>query len=402
MNILVLSSIIPSPIWGAGSRNYYLLKALASQHSVSLLALGELDKEDVLKSVSHLEELVESVQVIPLPKVTSKRMHQLLDIVYKKPYRLRLMTVEAMQRAINELFAHNSYDLVLFESVLMSDYQLPQRVKVVIDQHNIEFELSLRTFEQERSWLRKVYSWLEVVRLKPIELELCRKADLVLVTSERERLALQQMMPEGTFETIPNGVDIDKFRPLEDVKEIPGRIVFTGAMDYYPNSQAVLYFARKCWPLIRERIPDASWCIVGRNPPPEVLELASLPGVEVTGTVPDTRPYIAEASAVIVPLLIGSGTRLKILEAWAMSKAIVSTSIGYEGLDAIPGEHLVVADMPEAFEEAVISLMHDSTRRASLGSAGRALVEAKYSWEQSTTQLLHVLESHFQESEYVC
>ena len=366
MNILVISPIIPSPIWGASSRNYHLLKALASQHSVSLLALSEFSKEDILKGISNLEEFVYSSRVISLPKVTSKRWNQLLDIVRKKPYRLRLTTLNEMQLAINELFARDPYDLVLFESVLMSDYQLPASVKVVIDQHNIEFELSMRTFEQETSLLRKLYSWVEAMRLKPIELELCRKADLVLVTSERERVVLQQLLPTGNFATVANGVDIEIFQPLNTVQEIPGRIVFTGSMEYYPNIQAVLHFVQKCWPSIHERIPHASWYIVGRNPPPEIWQLNSIPGVTVTGSVPDTRPYLTEASVVVVPLLVGSGTRLKILEAWAMNKAVVTTSIGYEGLDAIPGKHLLVADTLEAFVEEVVSLLNNSEQRTLL------------------------------------
>ncbi len=392
MNILIVSPIIPSPIWGAGSRNYYLLKALARQHSVSLLALSEFNKEDVLSSVSQIEDFVQSVQIISLPAVTSKRWRQLQDIFQKRPYRLRLTTLNEMQIAINEACARTSYDLVFFESVLMSDYHLPKSVKVVIDQHNIEFELSMRTFEQETSLIRKAYGWLEASRLKPIELELCRRADLVLTTSERERLTLQKLLPEGHFKTISNGVDLEKFRPMDDVEEIPGRIVFTGSMEYYPNIQAVHYFAQKCWPLICERIPSASWCIVGRNPPPDIWKLASLPNVTVTGSVPDTRPYLAEASVVIVPLLVGSGTRLKILEAWAMSKAIVTTSIGYEGLDAIPAKHLVVADKPETFVDEVVTLMKDFEQRALLGKDGRALVEAEYSWRRSEALLLEAIE----------
>ncbi|HEX4714858.1 MAG TPA: glycosyltransferase family 4 protein, partial [Ktedonobacteraceae bacterium] len=154
----------------------------------------------------------------------------------------------------------------------------------------------------------------------------------------------------------------------------------------------VRFFAHHCWPLIRARIPSATWQIVGKNPMPEVLQLANVPGVTVTGEVSDTRLYLATASVAIAPLRIGSGTRLKILEAFAMQKAVVSSSIGCEGLAVEAGQHLLVADQPEAFAEAVIALLQQPEKRRELGRAGRALVETAYSWEQCGKHLLQAIE----------
>ena len=397
MNLLVVSPNLPCPWSGASTRNYYLLRALARQHKVSLVALIERAELELVHDIAQLESFTQTAQLIVRSRSRSKRLQQLTDVVRGKSYSLTSNTSREVQDAIERLFARNHYDVVLFESVLMAGYLLPEDVKIVIDQHNIEHELLLRTFQRETAWLRKWYNWLESRLLKPVELRRCLRADVVLVTSEREQLSLKNILPEKVIEVVPNGVDIEYFHENETEQEVPGRIIFTGAMDYYPNVNAVLFFAQQCWPLIRDNLPNATWQIVGRNPLPEVWKLAELPGITVTGSVPDVRPYLASAEVAIAPLLIAGGTRLKILEALAMRKAVVSTSIGCEGLAVIPGEHLVVADQPEAFAKAVIMLLNNPEKRKSLGNAGRTLVEAEYSWGHCGTQLLRVLETNFLE-----
>ncbi len=402
MNILMVSANIPSPTWGASSRNYYLLKALASRHTISLLALDSPDDSGSPDDIAQLKRLTRSTRIIALPNSTPKRWQQLFDLIRGQSFELKVRTLDQMQDAITKTINHMDYDLVFYESVLMANYQLHKRVKIAIDQHNIEYELRMRTYQQETAWLRKWYNRLESSRIKPIELNLCRNADMIFVTSEREQRVLQHMLPGKVIEILPNGVDLEVFHGNEIPEEVPGRIVFTGTMDYYPNVQAVLYFARQCWPMIRTHISHATWHIVGRNPLPEIWELAKLPGVTVTGSVPGTRPHLAEATVVIAPLLIGSGTRLKILEAWAMHKAIVTTSQGCEGLAATPGENLIIADQPEAFAQAVITLMNDPQKRASLGNAGRALVEAEYSWDHCGKKLIQVLDENLLGREAIC
>jgi sugar transferase (PEP-CTERM/EpsH1 system associated) len=392
MNALIVAPNIPSPSWGASTRNYYLLKTLASKHLVSLLALGESTGKRVTCNTSLLKDLTHFMQVIALPQSSPKRRQQLIDAVRGKSYILKAHSLVEMQDALDVAFACEHYDVVLFESVLMAGYRLPNGVKVIIDQHNIEYELRLRTYQYEAAWVRKWYNRLESSLLKPVEIERCRKADAVLVTSERDKRSLQSMLPGSVIEVVPNGVDIAMFDGHYATQELPGRIVFTGSMEYYPNVHATLFFAQRCWPLIRVQVPNATWQIVGKNPLPEVQRLAELPGVTVIGTVPDVRPYLSSAAVAIVPLLIGSGTRLKILEALAMRKAVVSTSVGCEGLSVVPGEHLVVADEPEAFAQAVVTFLKNQEMRKTFGNAGRELVVAAYSWEQCGSQLLHVFE----------
>ncbi len=391
MNILIISPNIPYPMAGFSTRNFHILKALASRHTVSLFALKD-DIPALQRNMSVLENMTHEIKIIPHARVLPKRWEQLLFILRGKPYILNEYHVEEMQIAVDQAIASNNYDLVLFESSLVAGYHLPPNIPIIIDQHNLEYEILLRTSEHEKAWLRKSYNRIEGRRLKPIEIERCRRASAILVTSERERLALKHLLPESVVRTVPNGVDCSVFQIQDTYQEIENSIVFTGAMDYYPNVDAVNFFARHCWPLIKARIPSATWQIVGKNPLPDVLQLARLPGVTVTGTVPETQSYLASASIAIAPLRIGSGTRLKILEAFAMGKAVVSTSIGCEGLAVEAGRHLLIANQPGEFAEAVIKLLEQSEKRRELGDAGQKLVETTYDWEQCGKALLQLIE----------
>jgi sugar transferase (PEP-CTERM/EpsH1 system associated) len=392
MNLLIVSAHLPDPRYTAGERNYYFLKALAQRHTVSLLSLVDSSEIDFSHERLQLEDLANPVRLIPFKIPQFKRLKQLLSMVRGRSFFLRLFLLNEMQAALDEMLAHGHQDVVFFENSLIAGYRLPVGVKVIIDQHNIEHELLRLTYQQEKRWLRKWYNWYEYRLVMPVELERCRNADLVVMTSERERLLLQELLPESVIEEVRTGLNLETYGEIESVQEIPHQIVFTGTMNYYPNISAALFFAQHCWPIIRANVPDASWQIVGRNPPPEVSRLGELPGVSVTGSVPDVRPYLASSAVAIAPLLVGSGTRVKILEAFAMRKAVVSTTVGYQGLDVESEKHLLVADQPEAFAEAVIRLLHNPAQRIDLGNAGRALVEEEYSWEQSALRLLDIVD----------
>jgi sugar transferase (PEP-CTERM/EpsH1 system associated) len=393
MNLLMISAYLPGLSSAAGERNYHLLRALACQHTVSLLSLVDSAGIEEHSGISLLEDLAYPVQLIPHEIPHSKRWQQLLSLARGNSYFLNLFALKEVQSALDTMLARDHYDAVLFESALVAGYRLPAGVKVILDQHNIEHEILHLTYECERAWLRKWYNWYEYRLVKQAEIERCRSADLVLVTSERERNILKGLLPKNLIEVVRTGVDIEAFSGTYSEQEVPHQIIFTGTMNYYPNIHAVLFFARQCWPLIRAQVPDATWQIVGRYPPPEVLRLNELPGVTVTGSVPDVRPYLAASAVAIAPMQIGSGTRVKILEALAMRKAVVSTEVGYQGLAVESEKHLLIADQPEMFAQAVVELLRNPSLRIALGNAGRALVEAEYSWEQARAQLLRVLDN---------
>lgn len=392
MKLLMLTANLPSPTGGANARNYYLLKALARKHTVSLLAFTSASGLEIATNRAALECLTHELQVIPQDTNRMKRFQQFANVARGHSYLLDLHTLPELQEALNAMLAREPYDGALFESSLMAGYHLPAHLMTIIDQHNIEHELLQRIYRSEKSPLRKWYNWSESRILKRMELAYCRKANIVLVVSERERLLLKELLPDQLIEVVPNGVDTEVFQRNDSLQEIADQIIFTGTMDYYPNTQAVLYFARYCWPLLREQVPAATWLIVGKNPPQEVQRLATtLPGVTVTGTVPDVRPYLMASTVAIAPIQTGSGTRLKILEALAAQTALVSTTIGCEGLAVVPDKHLLVADTPDAFVHAVVTLLRNPQQRNALASAGRALVETEYSWEWCGEQLVRIL-----------
>lgn len=392
MKILIVSPYLPASIWGAGTRSYYLLKALSQKHYVSLIALAdpcEFGKN--AEAVSLLAKITRNIQIVPYLPAPVKRLQQLKDLLFGRSYFLHLFIIPEMQAALDALFAREDFEIVLFESVFMAGYHLPKQVKCIIDQHNVEYELLWRTYLHETSFLRKCYCRLEYRNLRPLEIARCQESDLVLIPSDEDCQTLQREMPDQWIEVIPNGVDTEAFLASAS-EEVSGQIIFTGTMSYYPNSQAALNFAKHCWPRIKEQVPGATWLIVGRSPTPEVQRLAELPGVTVTGSVPQVQPYLATSQVAIAPLLIGSGTRLKILEAFSMRKAVVSTSVGCEGLLSESGKHLLIADQPEAFAQRVVELLANPSQRKTLGENGRSLVEAEYSWEKCGRRLLQIVE----------
>ncbi|HEV7126425.1 MAG TPA: glycosyltransferase [Ktedonobacterales bacterium] len=382
MNMLVVTRDAPALTTGFPKRNAYLLRALCEAYRVTLLIVSD-DPEGEARKVASLGVRLAAIHVVRAPHKIVKRALQVVSIALRQPSVTLRNSPPAAGRAIRALLASEPFDVVVFQTSTLANHQLPHGPCVVIDEHNLEYELMGRSAAQAKTTLRRLHYTLESAALKRVELGLLARADLVSVTSERERLRLLEALPDASVVVTPNGVDCEAFAPDPERRETRGRVVFTGSMDYHPNEQAAHYFADAIWPRVRAEEPEATWYLVGARPPASFSRLAALPGVTVTGSVPETQPYLAEAAVAVAPLLVGGGTRLKILEALAMGKAVVTTSLGCEGLDVTPGEHLLVADAPGPFADAVVSLLRDDGERARLGAAGRALVERGYSWNQS-------------------
>jgi len=217
-----------------------------------------------------------------------------------------------------------------------------------------------------------------------------QQADHLLTVSELDRRFFSQYIDAYKITVIPTGVDTDYFQPTHG-EENPNSLVFTGSLDWLPNDDAMSYFLTELLPRIRYYVPQATFCIAGRNPSPKIRALAIRHGVQVTGRVQDIRPYIRSAAVYVVPLRIGGGTRLKIFEAMAMGKAIISTSIGAEGLPVENGENIIVRDDPDQFALSAARLLLDSEYRRRLGSAARQLVSTNYSWKVAAAKFDMVL-----------
>jgi glycosyltransferase involved in cell wall biosynthesis len=203
----------------------------------------------------------------------------------------------------------------------------------------------------------------------------------VVAVSEAEAKWIRRHAPRVNVTLVPNGVDVDFFRP-QPATSLAQNVVFTGSMDYPPNIDAVLWFADAILPIARNRLPQLRFVVAGRRPPPEIRALAARPGILITGEVEDIRPHLAEAFAMVVPLRSGGGTRLKILQAMAMSRPVISTTLGAEGLGVCPGEHLLIADKPELFADSIALLAHSSPSAQRIAEAGRRFALARYDWQQ--------------------
>jgi glycosyltransferase involved in cell wall biosynthesis len=258
---------------------------------------------------------------------------------------------------------------------------------VVFDDHNCEYLLQKRAFLTDlripSRWLGAVYSFVQWQRLLDYEAQACRRADRVLAVSEADAAALRKLVPDADITVVPNGIDTRAYRPkisnLQSL-DLKNALVFTGTMDFRPNVDAVLWFAREVLPRIRTQVEDACFFAVGQRPHRRLDVLRDDPAVTLTGFVEDTRSYIAEAAVYVVPLRMGGGTRFKILEALAMGKGVVSTTLGAEGFPVTRGKELLLADEAKDFARAVVSLLNAPEKRALLGRAGRAFVGARYDW----------------------
>lgn len=288
--------------------------------------------------------------------------------------------VPAVREHVRTLIAARPVDLIVAD-FLVSWPNLPHapRVPTVLFEHNVEHQIWRRIADLERRPWRRALIEVEYARMRRAERRACASADLVVAVSDEDRRQLQALAPSSRCVAIPTGVNTEYFRPGGH-DEVANRLVFTGSMDWYPNEDAVLFFADVVLPRIRASVPGVTFTIVGRNPGPRVRALAARDGIQVTGTVDDVRPFVDQAALYVVPLRAGGGTRLKIFEALAMGKAVVSTTVGAEGLAVTPGHDIAIADAPREFADTVVALLRDSWRRQSLGRAGRRLVERKYSW----------------------
>jgi sugar transferase (PEP-CTERM/EpsH1 system associated) len=393
MRILWLSPYFPVPLSGAGTRVYHLLKALAESSEIDLIAVApsvELSG-DLKRSV---EAGCRSVTLVA-PAVQSrrhKRLLQLRSIVSSHPAQYWMIYSQAMQDQIDLALRTRIYDMVVLEHSFMGYYGVAHGVPIVLDQHNVESEILLRSGQREETRLRRAYNRLEYRRYLTDERRICRQVNLIQAASARDREAMMAWGAMPPSVVVPNGVDTEFFSnrgwPAESG---PPVVVFTGTMNYLPNSQAILNFAARIWPLVLERVPSARLEVVGQSPPAEVLALADNPSITVTGFVPDVRPYLSRSTAVIAPLLIGGGTRLKILEALSMERVVVSTSLGCEGIDVENGRHLLVADDPAVFADRLVEVLSEPERYRVLARAGRQRVEELYDWQALGCRMEHAV-----------
>lgn len=298
------------------------------------------------------------------------------------PYSLGKCCLPNFRSTVEDLLAKEHFDLLFCDFLHTAVPMLPSSFKPrIVFEHNVEFLLRKRKWQVERHPLRKMVFGAEWKKTRPLEAQVCRSFDHVLAVSDEDQQTIRQEFGIGHVSTLPAGVDTDFFFPSGN-QSVPGRMVFVGSMDWDPNEDGILWFLDRVYPLIHRAVPNASFFVVGRNPSSRLRAIAAkAPSVEVTGGVPDVRPFLSQAEVVVVPLRVGGGTRIKIPEAMAMGKAVVSTPIGAEGLPFLNNREICLAERPEDFARGVINLLTKRDLREAVGAAARASVTRNHKWD---------------------
>ena len=300
------------------------------------------------------------------------------------PYGVAKYRSAAYRVALEQLLSTGAFDAIVCD-FLPPVVNLPQHLPcpAILFTHNVEAEIWRRHAENASNPLSRFLMTQQWRRMLRFEQDALARFDLVLAVSDADRQTFNRLYA-GALKTpahvVQTGVDTTYFAPMTDRPERRAHLVFTGSMDWLPNEDGMLYFVRDILPRIRQVEPEATLSVIGRAPTPAVRRLASEAGIEVTGRVDDVRPHIADGAVYVVPLRIGGGTRLKIFEAMAMGKAVVSTTVGAEGLPVTTGQNVVIADEPARFAQAVVHLIRDAESRRRIASEARRLVVDRYDW----------------------
>lgn len=393
MKILFITTKSPYPLYeGRALRTYNLIKQVSRQHDVILLTFVQTEEE--LAGVDHMRSICAHVEAFPLHLGGRKRellADIILDLFSIKPLLANKYRSRAMRRRIQEILHGQDIALVHLDMLHLGEYaRLCREKPIVLVEHNVESLLLRRRVQQETNWLAKAYLYLQYLKLRRYEKRVCRTVDHVVTVSEQDARDLKEMAESDNFTSIPNGVDTSYFHNTAPSPE-PNTLVYVGGLGWFPNYDAIKHFAESILPEIVRELPDVKLTVIGKTPDRKKLQgLADNPHIRFAGLVEDIRPILARTAAYIVPLRVGGGTRLKILDALAMEQAIVSTSIGCEGLDVQHGENILIADEPKAFAAEVVRLLRDRKLAHRLGAAGRKLAHGKYEWTLLAKQLERV------------
>jgi polysaccharide biosynthesis protein PslH len=388
LTILCVSHIPASPPrFGAQARMHGLMTQLARHHDLTAVMLID-DRFDIEECRRAMQAYCRDVVLIRNPYARdglSKRLLQLRSLASARSFERVLFTVPALQQALDGILRARPFDIVNLEFSFLGNSNLCQAPPghrppaLVVDSHNIDYDLA-RQYANAGGLVRRLYAGFNWRKLRREELATYRDADGVYLCSVMDQRRLLNEVPGARTLVIPNAADVEYYRPrATDLPPDALTVVFFGHLSYFPNVDGMTFFVREIWPRITEVHPEARLKIIGDQAPRSLLELVR-PGIELTGFVRDLRPHLAAAAAVVVPLRLGGGTRLKIVEAMAMGKAIVSTTLGVEGIEAVPGRDLLVEDRPAAFAEAVNRLLAEPNLASCLGQSARELVVHQYAW----------------------
>lgn len=386
MKILWLNANLLLPLDKGGKlRTWHLMRELAHLHEITYLSFADpsqtqADREGMGEVCARLETILRTDAPKGTPRFYVDAARYLFD---RAPYAIAKYRSRTFRERLALLLRSESFDVVVCD-FLVPAINLPERLPcpAILFTHNVEAEIWRRHTANATNVVSRRLLMQQWRRMLHFERGALSRFDLVLAVSEADKRTFSRLYPEAVrrqIHVVQTGVDTKYFTPSA-VPTAKPHLVFTGSMDWLPNEDGMLFFVNDILPEIRRSVPEVTVSIIGRAPTPAVQRLADRGGIAVTGRVDDVRPHIAEGAVYVVPLRIGGGTRLKIFEAMAMGKAVVSTSIGAEGLPVTPGRDILIADEPHAFAHAVVDLLRDSASRQGLETAARRLVVERYDW----------------------
>lgn len=386
--ILFLTELLPYPlVVGAKIRAYYVLRHLTARHQVTLLSFVRAD--DRPEDVARLGTFLSGVHAVPMQRSWARNARAVLaSLVTGQPGIIHREGIGAMQRRVEAMLATGEFDVVHADQITMAQYGLLGRgtkVKRLLDQHNATFRIIERLARDEGNRLMRALLEREARAFARYEADVCQRYDQVTFVTEEDRRHLAARTPGGSLDgrsrVIAICVDTEAVEMVVPVRA-PFRVTHVGSMYWPPNVEGLAWFWERIWPQVQARVPEARLTLIGKNPSDRILAWGQQPDVDVPGYVEDLTPYLAETAVFIVPLHAGAGMRVKIVDAWCWGLPIVSTTIGAEGIATHDGEHLLLADTPVEFAEAVIGVLRDAALQHRLRANGRRWVEEQYDWRR--------------------
>jgi len=382
-NILFLSNRGLLPIKdGHTRRSFNILKGLAEKNKVYFLSLYETPAEVSYENVKQLEKICHRVEFLPCPskKISLEMLTRLFRSLFSfEPYTVWRHYSKPFLKRVDELISSKRFDLVHCD-ILPICYTVQNRAKIFrsVTDHDVSYQKCLSIAKDKRNLFLKYFMYLEAWKLKRLEKNIFKHVDLGVAVSESDKKSLQKLCPEGKFLVVENGVELDKFQTVAEMPE-KSKLLWLGGFGHYPNIQGILFFLNNVYPQIKKAVPGVSLDIVGGGVTVEIKQFAERDStINVTGYVDDPLPYLHRAAVFVAPILSGGGTKLKVLEAMAAGKAVVTTSKGCEGIDGMPGQHYLVADDHDHFAENVIRLLNDKLLRSYIQDNAKKLVNADY------------------------
>lgn len=394
MRILWVKANKLLPVHSGGDiRSYNIARQLARRHELTFFSYYDGTKDPDYER--QLCDCFPGAICIATEKSEGSFLNRGIDYVGRLasplPYAVGRFACRAVQQKLQELFDEHSFDLAICDFLDAAvNFPLRLSTRSVLFQHNVESEIWRRHAATESNPVKRRMYGVEFKKMERFESRAVRKFHHVIAVSEHDRSLMEAWVEGLRITVVPTGVDLEHYKPDFNNNPVSPIVMFVGAMDWEPNIDAMEYFCRQIWPVVLARMPDARLRIVGRNPGERVHAL-SAPSVEITGRVSSVAEHLHDAAVVVVPLRIGGGTRLKIYEAMAAGKAVVSTSVGAEGLDVHHGRDIVLADGPDSFSDAVSTLLQDDLRRQQYERAAAELA-AHYDWAVIGDQFGRTLE----------